>query len=70
MATRCRKLQEKREKDMYEIFLIVGMLACACLVGFVADGLHGEVRLLKRNMTWGSLILKGLSVLLFLCYHM
>ncbi len=53
---------------MYEIFLIAGMVACACLVGFVADGLRGEVRLLKRNMQWGGLILKGLSVLLFLCY--
>ena len=53
---------------MYEIFLIAGMLACACAVGFVADGLRGEVRLLKRNMQWGSLMLRGLSVLLFLCY--
>ena len=53
---------------MYEIFLIAGMLIGACGIGFVTDRARGEVRLFKKNIRWGSLILRALSILLFICY--
>lgn len=53
---------------MNEILLIIGMLACGFLAWLAVDKAHGSVKIFKRTIEWKSLILRGLSVLLFLFY--
>ena len=53
---------------MNEILLITGMLACGGLSWLATDKARGALRICKRTIEWKSLIIKGLSVLLFLFY--
>ena len=53
---------------MNEILLITGMLGCGACSWLATNKVRGEARILKRTIEWKSLIVKGLSVLLFLFY--
>ena len=53
---------------MNEILLIIGMLTCGVFTWVATDKARGNARIFKRTIEWKSLLIKGLSVLLFLFY--